>query len=128
VQPISLQWLGYLPTALLVCLVLCSPIPWRRRLRSLLIGLLLVQVFVACRVAVLIAFALSKETPLQLYHPGPLVLGVMRWLYDTLTKGNTLSFAAPLLFWVLVSFRREDWKLLEVVRGPRVAREDQDHG
>ncbi len=58
----SLQ--GYNPTAFVVALILATPIPWSRRWRAVLWGLLWVNVYVALRVVVFLVMAYSGDNSL----------------------------------------------------------------
>lgn len=109
---------GYMPLVSLVALVLASPIPWRRRRKALLIGLALVTAFVALRMSIPIRRDFSRPDALQVHHPG----AFGRWLLDVseraLLDAPASFFVVPVLIWVLVAFRREDWALVAPPRDP----------
>ncbi len=65
---ISSWYVGYLPTAALVGLIVATPIPWSRRSRALLWGLLLVHGFIALRLALAVAYVWSFRMPDPLVH------------------------------------------------------------
>ena len=113
-QPISSQYIGYVPTVLFLALALPAPIPWRRRWRALLWGLLLINAFVLGRMWLLIFNAFCSDTPLALFHPSPFWRRVLAFTAETLTKSLTTCFVVPLAIWVLVCFRRAD---LAALRG-----------
>ena len=103
---------GYMPTVCLVAFVLASPIPWKRRRRALLLGLLLVHVFVALRMGIPIVREFSQENALQVYHLG----GFRRWLLGVANRAFLSApasfFVVPTFLWILVAFRGTDWQLL----------------
>lgn len=107
---------GYMPVVSLVALVLASPIPWRRRRRALAHGLALVTVFVAARMSIPIRRDFSREDALAVHHPG----AVGRWLLEVseraLLDAPASFFVVPILIWVLVALRREDWALVQPAR------------
>jgi hypothetical protein len=63
---------GYIPTAVLVALFLALPAPWKRRLRGLSVGLLVLHAYLYLRVALLFVRAHATE----LRRPGTAHEGV----------------------------------------------------
>lgn len=114
----SSHLVGYMPIVSLVAFVLASPIPWRRRRRALLLGLALVSLFVALRMALPIWRDFSNADALQVYHPGAFV----RWSRDVAERAFLSApasfFVVPIFVWVLVAFRREDWALVDEREAP----------
>ena len=51
---IGARYLAYVPTALVVSLILATPTPWRRRSVALAWGLMLIQVYIVARIAILL--------------------------------------------------------------------------
>jgi len=104
------QLTGFIPTALVIALVLATPIPRRRRAVALALGLILVHVFIALRIEILIAHWYGVDQPWALDHPGP----TWRALIDALFEGGVISptpsFVGPILIWAAVSLRRDDWR------------------
>ena len=94
-------------TALLVGLVAATPVSWRRRLRALIWGEVAIHGFLLCTVA----FSLWNEGRyVTLVSLSPFWQSTADKLQDTLL--SQLSLAVPVLVWLLVTFRREDYKLL----------------
>lgn len=104
---------GYFPTVSLLALVLATPIPWRRKRKALLLGLILVTAFVLLRAWIPIRRDFSNPDPLQVFEPG--VFG--RWLLGigerALVNAPASWFVVPIFIWVGVAFRRSDWELLD---------------
>lgn len=100
---------GYKPTAFVLALILATPIPWSRRWRAVVWGLMLVNVYVALRVGIFLLAAYSGDGAVALFTPGP----VCRPVLDFLLWVVVVSFAGwlilPLPIWALVTFRRSDW-------------------
>ncbi|MAB80464.1 MAG: hypothetical protein CMJ89_14015 [Planctomycetes bacterium] len=105
--------IGYLPTVSLIAFVLATPIPWKRRRKALLQGLLLVSLFVALRMAIPLWRDFSRPDALQVYHPGP----PGRWFLGILERAFLNApaswFVVPIFVWVAVAFRRADWEIVE---------------
>lgn len=121
-QPVSSQYIGYVPTALFLALALPTPIRWRRRWRAVLLGLLLVNAFVLLRMWMMIFNAFCSDTALALFFPSPFWRSVLAFATETLTRSLTTCFVVPLGIWVLVCFRRDD---LTALRAPGLLNEQQ---
>lgn len=104
----NIRYTGYVPTVLLVSLIVSTPLPWRRRRRTLLWGLLFVQLFVLLRIALLIAFEFRMGTPVGMYHFSPFWHTTMVILVEAISASPVTSCIVPVVIWVLVAFRRED--------------------
>jgi exosortase/archaeosortase family protein len=91
------------PIALLIALIVCTPLPWKRREEALLWGLLSLQ-------AVLIAglgFAIWNDaTEIGLTELSPWENHLAQGVADAMV--GPVPLAAPILIWLLVTFRRED--------------------
>jgi len=104
--------IGFLPVAILVALVVASPVPWRGRLRTLALGGMLVWAYVLLRLGAMlwIGFAdHSKSCPGA--HRGavdltPGGLGA-RWVaaLTTFHLEPMVYFTIPLLIWAAVALR-----------------------
>lgn len=106
------RYIGYVPTAFVAALILATPIPWPRKWRALLWGMLLVSAFVALKFAVWLVFAFGKDNPVAIFHFGSFGRGVMRHLYGVIVTGVPGTYIFPLPIWILVTFRRADWHRL----------------
>ena len=100
--------LGYLPTAELVALVLASPIPWSRKWRSMALGLLAIQAFIAVRLLLTVVHQYSLAGPVRLFDPGPFWSSVLAIARQTICVSPTFSFVLPVFVWIVVALRRED--------------------
>jgi hypothetical protein len=95
---------GYVPIAVLVALMLATPIAWRRKWRALALGLLLVQGFVVLRVAValLVGFSRVGLGGRRLLEVSPPVAWGLRRADQILAADLHTTYIAPLLIWALV--------------------------
>jgi len=103
---------GYNPTAFVVALILATPIPWRRRLRALLWGLVSVNVYVALRILLFLVVAFSGDNALALFTPGPLGQGILDYLNWVVVESFAGALLLPLPIWILVSFKRDDLRTI----------------
>lgn len=110
---------GYQPTAFLFCLILATPIPWSRRWRALLWGLAIVSVYAALRATLFLFYAfsegnhlvqaMSENSTLPIFTPGPFGKSVLEYLYWVFVESFAGWMIVPLPIWALVCFWRGDW-------------------
>ncbi len=105
----SSRYAGYLPTAAIIALVLATPVPWSRRWRGLLLGLVLVNVFIAVRVAISIV-CVFRDVDLFVYSS--FWNRVVDLAYEAISESTVTTILAPVLIWILVIFRPSDWEPL----------------
>jgi len=101
--------MGYVPTVVLVSLVLATPLPWSRKGRALLWGLLVINAFVALRIALVLLRDLSQDDPLCLFELGPFMHRVLAWAIRALVMSPGSYYGFPVVLWILVTLRRRDW-------------------
>jgi hypothetical protein len=97
---------GWIPTAFLVALILATAVPWRRRLGSLGLGLLLLHGYLLAAVRVYIWHRSMPE--LAAGAPASLLRWVAAGLEETMVTQLGPSFVVPAAIWILVTFRLED--------------------
>lgn len=102
--------IGYRPTAFLVALTLATPIPWSRRMRALLAGLVAVSLFVVFRVWLRLVDVLSESNPLAVYQLGAFWKGVLHAATTILFRMPVPTYIVPAFIWLAVSFRRGDFE------------------
>lgn len=96
---------GWVPTALLLSLVLATPVPWRRRGWALLWGLLAVHAYILFSLAI---YIWNSSTELSLVMLTPFWKQLVGGLEETLINQMGASFVMPVLIWILVTIRRQD--------------------
>ncbi|MCH8148282.1 MAG: hypothetical protein IH987_09865 [Planctomycetes bacterium] len=108
---------AFFSTAILCGLILASPISRKRRVHSLIWGLLLLHVLVGLRMTIIVVYNLS------MHNPSPLLAGDGFWSRSLrsgigwASTGQMVSYLVPIGVWILVCFRHED--LGPLVRGER---------
>jgi len=105
---------GWVPTALILALTAASPVPWRRRLWALAWGLLLVHLFILLSVS---CYIWDESADLALTTISPFWKVVADGLVETLITQLGVSFVAPALIWVIVTFRVRDFRAIQGVVG-----------
>ena len=107
---INTRYLGFIPTILLISLVMASPVSWKRRLIALVAGLILVTLLIIFKQWISLLWLCEINTWLPLTN----FTGASKKL---LTFANTFisdSASTVLYFvvavWLLVTFKAEDFK------------------
>jgi hypothetical protein len=101
---------AYVPPALVVAVILATPMVWPRKWRTLLLGLLLALGFIAIRVGVALLHGFSRlgEGSQRMLE----VSGSEAWLLrqgDQILTGDLhMTYIAPLLIWLIAAVRIED--------------------
>ena len=96
---------GWVPTALLIALILSTPVSRRRRGWALLWGLLAVHGYWLLCVAV---YIWNNSTDMALVTLTPVWKEVADGLEETLITQMGASFVAPVLLWLSVTIRKQD--------------------
>ncbi len=101
---------GYTPVAFFVALALATPGRWRKRLKGLGWGLLLVHLFILLRLTVYLAEGYCGDKPFALFHPGPTSFRILKAVSGTLHDNPTVSYVVPTFIWFLLLFRPSQWQ------------------
>lgn len=100
---LSTRHVGFTSTAVLVALVLATPVPWRRRARALLWAMLLIHLFITLRLLIMIAFGMSLNESGADALPDSFLARCLAAGSLSVSVGQGLSYIAPVLIWVLVA-------------------------
>ncbi|MEK6675690.1 MAG: hypothetical protein AABZ47_08555 [Planctomycetota bacterium] len=111
----SSRYIGYVPTAMMISLVLATPVAWRKRFRALGWSLLVVHLFVILRVSLTLAYGYCGEKDYALFHPGPFWLKMLGYSETVLQEDPTVSFVVPVFVWFVFLFRPSQWNAQPVV-------------
>jgi hypothetical protein len=112
---------AYFPTALAITLILSTPAPWRRRIRGLLVGLLLINGFIVIRLAVMVWYthSLLVTQVAAIVTPSPPTFWSKALQNATFAAGiqfvgvgHGLACIIAVLIWTLVMLRGLDFSLL----------------
>jgi len=110
----SSRVVGYVPTAVLVSLVVATPVGWKRRGWLLLWGIALVEVFIVLRLTALMlhtGFA-DADKAYALFRPGPFAADVIARCHTVLADNPTFAYVAPVFLWLIVLLGFEIWASL----------------
>ena len=104
----SSRHLGYMPAVVLACLVLATPLPWRRRALALVWGELWIHLFIVVRLALVLAYAFQGTHPYSAFSLGPFGAKALFIAYDVAAVEPVTSYVVPLFVWIVTVFRRSD--------------------
>jgi len=104
----SARLTGYLPTVEVIALIVATPIPWSRRCKALVWGLVWINVFVAARTALVPLYGFCNDTPCALFWPSPFWMDVLTSTFNIGVKWSSLTFVAPVFVWIAVTLRLKD--------------------
>jgi len=101
---------GYLPTVLLISLVLASPVSWRRKIIALIVGGALVTLLVMFRIWFQILYLCGQFPWLNLYNFGETQKRIIEFIYQAAVIPINMVLYFVIIIWLLVTFRKEDLK------------------
>jgi hypothetical protein len=106
---------GWVPTALLIALVVATPVSWARRSSALAWGLLAIHAVIIFSFQVYIWNQSDTASGLDLIALTPFWKAIISGLEETLVTQLGASFTIPVLIWLLTIFRVEDLRTFSVV-------------
>jgi len=118
-RPFGTQYQGYAPTAVLLSLIVASPVTWKRRGWATLWGLILIHLWIAFALWLMLVDAYSDPSKLAMYELSPLVKRSLAYVTFLVTKSTMTRYFVPVFFWILVTFRRNDWQNILPTPGTR---------
>ncbi len=96
--------MGYVPTAVLVSLILVTPLAWSRRGWMIAWGLVAVHGLIAVRLTAVVLFHGFAEAGQRyaLFHPGSFFKSVWERADDVLADNPTFAYVAPVCLWLAI--------------------------
>ncbi len=116
---IDTRGIGWVPTALFAALALAMPLPYRRRGRALLLGLVAMHAWLLVEIGVHLADhadAIPGEGPDGLSR---LLKATLDGLDETLIVQLGASFVAPVVLWAMIMLNSRDLRTLSHETSPR---------
>jgi hypothetical protein len=98
----------YLTMALVTALIVATPIPWARRWRSLLFGLVIAGAILAAGIWLSLVDYFCNPGPLAQFALTPSWTWVLKLAVKILASSPEVPFAVPVFIWLLVTLRRGD--------------------
>jgi len=107
---INTRYLGYLPTILLISLVLASPVPWKRKLTALAIGLILVMFLIMFKQWIALLWLCENKPWLQLTSFTDNTKKLLTFANNFISVSSSTVLYFVVAIWLLVTFSVEDFK------------------
>jgi len=106
------RYLGYIPTILLISLVLASPVSWRRRLIALAAGLIPVTLLIIFKQWISLLWLCEMNPWLQLTHFTTFSKTILAFTNTFISSSPSTVLYFVVAIWLLVTFRVEDFKTM----------------
>ena len=101
--------IGYVPTVMVIAVILSTPVSWRRRAWALCWGMLLVHVFLGFLLAIMLLTLAASHEWLGLFPFNSFWRKVVFGLNKIFIFYEGARLSVPVFIWMVVAFRREDW-------------------
>lgn len=103
--------MGYVPTSVLIALILATPFRWSRRGWALLWGMILVHAFIAVRLSAMLIHSGfgAPGKAYALFKPGLFWQGTLARIDEVLADNPTFAYVAPVCLWMLILFGFQLW-------------------
>ncbi|MBX3373645.1 MAG: hypothetical protein KF817_07410 [Phycisphaeraceae bacterium] len=105
VRHISSRFSGYMPATLLLAAIIATPIEWRRRLRALGLGMIVLHAWLGATLILTVVLSFSRDDPLRAFAVPAAVRTVLEVVVRHTVSSPALAPAVPLLIWALVAGR-----------------------
>jgi hypothetical protein len=105
----SSRTMAYIPTALLVALILATGISWRRRLCALTWGLVWIHLLIVFLLGLMIVVKICENPQVDMFAVSPFWHKVVLLLNEFFDNRAGTPSATAVLIWIVVTFRRNDW-------------------
>lgn len=119
-ERVNLSWVlvssrdsAYIPTILLIALILAAPISGLRKQLALVHGLIVLHGFIVLRLWVAIAYAFTHNQDLAVLQFTSLGQTLLDIAAQILTEYIGILYIVPVLIWLLVTLRQRDWQKLK---------------
>ncbi len=99
---------GYLSVAALAAMILATPVPRRRRLIALPVGLVIIQAYVAFRLGLMVLHWFAQPTPVRCFELSAFWHEALALLRRAIWDSPAGALFMPPLIWALVCIRRND--------------------
>ena len=106
---INTRYLGFIPTILLVSLVLASPVPWKRRAVALAAGFLVITLLVIFKQWIALLWHSEQNSWLQLSTFTGFREKLFKYSYHIICVSSSTLLYFVVAVWLLVTFRVDDF-------------------
>jgi|GEM_PF-3051435 len=106
----SIHTWGYILGTFLVSLIIASPVSIKRKLIASSISLAVFHLYLIVRIWLKLEWEMDAHPELGILELSSFASGVLDVLNTIFVQNIVVSFLTVTLIWILVTFRREDWK------------------
>lgn len=110
--PLDIRRVALLPAALLIALVLATPLGWRRVAWAGALSVVPLVLFVTLRVLIALWWTGSTNTAVQFFSFSPPTSRLLQTARDIFLEAPTSEFLFASITWVATTFRAGDWSLV----------------
>lgn len=119
--PLDSRDLGYMPALIVAALTLATPVPSRRLIRSLVIGLALCFGYCAFRLGLGIAFGTCQQQSYDVEGGGLSAACAMGFFHTAIFRRTAGTYAFPVFIWLIAALREDVVKRFLENRTPESA-------
>jgi len=110
---VNTRYLGYIPTVLLISLVLASPVPWKRMIVALAAGLLLVTMLILFKQWISLLWHCEHNKWLNLTNFSGTRQHLFMFIYGIVCASSSTVLYFVVAIWLLATFRLDDFKTVK---------------
>lgn len=108
----SIFYNGYLPTILLIALILATPMTSSQKGWALLWGLILVHIFILISLLIHLLAAINQTNQLDLIVLTPIWKNILLSVHSVVVNDIGLKYIAAIFIWMVVVLRNNQWRKL----------------
>ena len=108
IYELNTRHFGYLPTILLISLILASPVNWKRMLIALFIGIILISGFAILKQWIYILHICIEKPWLMLYEFSESRKHFIEHIFNSYVSPTAPSLVLTVIIWILVTFNIRD--------------------
>jgi len=115
IYKLNTRHFGYLPTILLIALILGSPVNWKRKLTSLIIGFFLISALILFKEWIYIQQICIEKPWLMLYNFSETRKTFIEHFFNSYVSPTAPSLLFTIILWILLIFKRKDFVINEII-------------
>ena len=102
---------GFFYTALLIALILATPLGWKRKIIALIIGFILITAFAMLKLYITLYYYFSISPWLGLFQEEATKESINFWT-NYIARQMTAGYTLVVIIWLAVSIGKKEWKKL----------------
>jgi hypothetical protein len=106
--------IGFLITAFFIALTLATPVSWKRKTTSLILGLLIITAYVMLKLRIIILYSYTQVPWFELYQ-NETTKQTISWWYHHFAAPATHGYAFVVIVWIALSIGRKEWQQINAL-------------